>query len=98
MRSRRAQLAHLGPCGTYDRFVLRYVGDPALVPIELGQPFHKLRRTLGDDARIYDANEAGFLWASSTTRTAADVDMFFGMVNQQELMVRYEITLCRASP
>ena len=96
--SERAQLAHLGPCGTYDRVVLRYVGDPAHVPIQLGQPLHDLRRTLGEDVSLHDASEHGFLWVSASTRTVADVDFYFGMVNQQELMVRYEFTMCHAKP
>lgn len=90
----RAQLAHLGTCGTYDRFVLRYLGDPAHAPIQLGQPLHDLRGTLGDDLSMLDADEQGFLWASASTRTVADVDFYFGMVSPRDLMVRYEITMC----
>ena len=96
--SERAQLAHLGPCGTFDRVVLRYVGDPAHVPVHLGQPLHDLRRSLGDDVSLFDANEQGFLWASTSARTVADVDFYFGMVNHQDLMVRYEITMCHVNP
>ena len=94
----RAQLAHVGSCGMYDRYVLKYVGDPGQVPVELGQPLHALYTSLGNDVNLFDASEHGFLWASAVTHTVVDVDLYFGMVSPGDLMVRYEITMCRANP
>jgi hypothetical protein len=96
--SERAQLTQVGPCGAYDRFVLRYVGDPAHVPAHLGQPLHDLRSSLGEDTSVFDADEQGFLWASASTHTVADVDFYVGMVTPRDLMVRYEITVCHVTP
>lgn len=96
--SGRAQLTQLGPCGAYDRFVLRYAGDPTHVPAHLGQPLHDLKGILGEDTRLFDADEQGFLWASASSHMVADVDFYVGMVNHQDMMVRYEITMCHVIP
>lgn len=95
--SEQALLASTEPCLTYDRVVLRYVGEPSGVPELLGQPLRALGQAIGEGVQVGEASEDGFLWLSADRQMVVDVDLFFGMVNAQELMVRYEFTLCSMS-